>query len=459
MDSAIQVVNMASAVHVTAQDINDFFHGDIPESVRFYCPFCSRPVNPNAMGYRFDRMRQNPLRRTRKTKDPYFSHRKNDEWSHTCEDYHANNTVITDDMALPLLMFLRKEKESNQFRVEFALRRRGLLAIRHSLTQEDTITVDNTDYSILDLISSKDDATIVLPNPLFDVESRVQIPQQWQVNIGRVQNDTDIMLFSDTFGRNGGRRLAYHSSIHTNCMYYIVSTEERLHRAKALFTRMSYAGHITGNDQLSVYSFLVSSSSTKKNRIDDWLGQYGYCLSDFDHSAQLIWPPSLRSWGVDEPLFKRSSPIYRFPYLSGNKPMPDMIAYKRLLPKEKQARSIGLIGFDETKNIVSESASYCVFFKPQPRMPWNTAYVGPRYPDDLHPYNEWTTNDDDNDIAEPIIKNKISSANTEKFTDADISRLPLNQSVEIALRRRGFDIGPKHISRSVTIAQTRERGR
>lgn len=44
MDSAVQVVNMASPVEVTAQEVNDRFHGSIPESVRFYCPFCTRRV-------------------------------------------------------------------------------------------------------------------------------------------------------------------------------------------------------------------------------------------------------------------------------------------------------------------------------------------------------------------------------------------------------------------------------
>lgn len=458
MDSAIQVVNMASAVQMTAQEVNDLFHGDIPESVRFYCPFCSRPVNPNAMGHRFDQMRHNPLHGKRKTKNPYFSHRKNDAWSHACEEYHASNAVAVDEMSLPLLMFLRREKESNQFRVEFALRRRGLLSIKRSLTQEDTITVDNRDYPILDLISTNR-VTIVLPNPLLDVESRIRIPQQWQVNIGRVQSYTDIMIFSDTFGRNGGRRLPYHSSIRTNCVYYLVAMEERLGRAKTLFSNMTYVGHIAGNNRLSVYSFFASSSSTRKNQIDDWLGQYGYCLSDFDRSAQLMWPPSLRSWGVDEPLFKQSSPTYRFPYLSSNEPMPDTITHKNLLPNERQTRSIGLIGFGRAKDITSESASYCVFFKPQPRMPWNTAYVGPRYPDDLHPYDEWTGNDASDDIAEPAIDVKVPLTNIENLADIGIPGLPLSQSAEISFRRKGFNIQPKQIPRSVVISQARERTR
>lgn len=182
MDSAVQMVSRASAIQVTAQEVNARFHGDIPKSIRFYCPLCTRPVIACAMGHHFDRMRRTVKPGERKTKDPYFAHRKNDEWSRNCDAYHANAGASREERALPLLMFLRREfpdhdsanrdsGDGQHFRVEIAVRRRGLSAMLHNLSPDDAITVDGESYSLRDMLSDRR-RTIALPDPLRQTSSR-----------------------------------------------------------------------------------------------------------------------------------------------------------------------------------------------------------------------------------------------------------------------------------------------
>lgn len=458
MDSAVQVVNMASPVEVTAQEVNARFRGDVPKSIRFYCPLCARPVIACAMGQHFDRMRRAVKPGQRKTKDPYFAHRKNDEWSRYCDAYHANTGVSREERTLPLLMFLRREfpdrdsanrepGDEQHFRVEIALRRRGLSAMLHELSPNDAITVDDKSYSLRDMLSDRR-RTIALPDPLRQTSSRIQVPPRWQINVGCAPTNTGILIFSDSFGSNGGRLLPDRSALHTDCMYYIVANAFHMSDAYHVFNQVNHIGTITGSRNLNVYTVYVASSSLMKNEIDDWLAQYGYCLSDIDRAAQLMWPPSIRSAGVDEPLFRASSPTYRFPYQIGNQRMAADIVSNNPLPDNPNARHIGLIGFGRKPDMEYIVESYCVFFKPKPRMPWNTAYLGPRYPDDLHPYDEWSQTN----AADTVADNTASEDNS----DNDAVQIPLSRSAEIALRRMKLHQS-RSGSRGIAIAQSRER--
>ena len=461
MDSAIQVVNMAGAVQVSAQDVNDRFHGDVPASVRFYCPFCSRPVTARAMGWDFDRRRRNHAPRTR---SPHFAHRQNDDWAKHCEAYHAGPGAVREETALPLLMFLRREPGTKaRFRVEFALRRRGLASAPSRLLSEDTITVDDRPYSLRELLADRRN-TIVLPDPLSRLESRIQIPAQWRKNVGCVQQNTGIMIFSDSFGSNGGRRLPERSALRCDCTYYIVAGDKRMKGAASRFDHAERIGNIAGNEQLHVYAVSVSGASLRKNAVDDWLSQYGYCLSDVDRAAQLMWPPSLRSWGVDEPLFRDSSPTYRFPYRLNDRPMRDAVTSKRL-HQDPRTREIGLIGFDRHDAIEKQTDWFCVFFKPKPRMPWTTVYLGPRHPEDIHPYDEWTAIEEaqetvdgsTTDTAQPPAQDSEPTG-LEVFEDA-ASPLPLTRGSGIASQRRGLRMSASIPPHGIAIASLRERTR
>ena len=461
MDSAIQVVNMAGAVQVSAQYVNDRFHGEVPASVRFYCPFCSRPVTARAMGWDFDRRRRNHVPRTR---SPHFAHHQNDDWAKNCEAYHAGAGTVREEMTLPLLMFLRRGPGTKAcFRVEIALRRRGLASAPSRLTSEDTITVDDRSYSLRELLADRRN-TITLSDPLSRLEFRIRIPAQWRKNVGCVQQSTGIMVFSDSFGPNGGRRLPERSALRCDCTYYIVASERRMKGAVSRFDRVERIGNIAGNDRLHVYAVSVSGASLRKNAVDDWLSQYGYCLSDVDRAAQLMWPPSLRSWGVDEPLFRDSSPTYRFPYRLNDRPMRDVIASKRL-HKDTRAREVGLIGFDRHDAIEKQTDWFCAFFKPQRRMPWTTVYLGPRHPEDLHPYDEWTETEEEQAVtdgsdactAKPPAQD-TDSADREVF-DGAAPPLPLTCGSDIASQRRGLRMSASLPSRSIAIARLRERTR
>lgn len=50
MYKAIEVIPKSSASRlVSADEINERFHGDVPRMIHFVCPYCNRPVNA-AMG-------------------------------------------------------------------------------------------------------------------------------------------------------------------------------------------------------------------------------------------------------------------------------------------------------------------------------------------------------------------------------------------------------------------------
>ena len=458
MDSAIQLVNMAGAVQVSAQEVNDRFHGDVPASVRFYCPFCSRPVITRAMGWDFDSRRRNHVPRTR---NPHFAHRQKDDWAKNCEAYHAGSGMTREEMTLPLLMFLRREPGGEaRFRVEIALRRRGLASVPSRLQSEDTITVDDRPYSLHELLTDRRN-TIVLADPLGRLESRIRIPQQWRKNVGCVQQSTGIMIFSDSFGSNGGRRLPERSALRSDCTYYIVAGEKRMKGARSRFDRVEPIGSLTGDDQLHVYAVSVSGASRRKNAVDDWLSQYGYCLSDVDRAAQLMWPPSLRSWGVDEPLFRNSSPTYRFPYRFNDRPMQDDVISKRL-HTDARAREIGLVGFDHHNAIEAQTEWFCAFFKPQPRMPWITVYLGPRRPEGLHLYDEWGgTDETDGDSVSDAEEDAAQNDEPAGIGTPDdvVSLPPLTHGSDIAYRRLGFPTAADQPSHGIAIARLRERTR
>ncbi|MBW3080153.1 hypothetical protein [Bifidobacterium saguinibicoloris] len=347
------------------------------------------------------------------------------------------------------------------------------------LTETDVVKVDGVEHRMTELLARRSN-TIRLPHPERAPETRIAIPERWRRNVGRPQPHDDVMVFSSAFGGNGGRRLPERSALQTSVDYYIVGNERRLKNLNNYFDFATEQGRIE-DGPLLVYQVRVGASSARLEKATRWLENFGYCVSDYDSSAQLMWPPSLRSWGVDEPLFRRSSPVYRSPYQFGGKPIPDHIITQRFLPKDPRAREVGLLGF-ANPDITSEKDSYCVFFKPTERTPWSTVYIGPDYPDDLHPYDEWGQNKNEIGIgttpdianatdttpdetianaeqpATTIVPADIQPRNGDATETADTAPLPLGDGARIARQRLGIrEPARQPRSRSTIIAQLRER--
>ena len=468
VDSAVMMVKTATPIYVTAQDVNDRF-GDLPSSIRFNCPYCRRPLVPGAMGPQYDRKRRLNIRGrdNRRTKSPYFSHLKDDKWAQLCEHYHPGSAVEQDNKVPSLLMFLRRDKcGDSRFHIEFSLRRRGLQHMLCELTDTDVVTVDGIGHPMRELLAKRSN-TIRLPHPDHAPETRIIIPERWQRNVGRPQPHEDPMVFSSAFGANGGRRLPERSALQTGVDYYIIGSERRVKNLSNYFDFTSSKG-VVDDGPLLVYEVRIGASSARLDKANNWLGAFGYFISDYDCSAQLMWPPSLRSWGVDEPLFRRASPAYRAPYQIGDAPMPDRIATRRFLPRDPRARAVSLLGFDDP-DITRENDSYCVFFKPTRRMPWSTVYIGPNYPDDLHPYDEWeqaettplepseTIPETTDAAADQYADDRRQHQSSDAF-DPEAVPLPLTRGAETARIRLGSQRHPSQArSRSAAIAQLRER--
>ncbi|MBT1166276.1 hypothetical protein [Bifidobacterium simiarum] len=454
MDNAIQLVRAADPRLVSAAEVDENFHGEIPDGVRFVCPYCNRPVVAAAMGSR------GPYRR-RYAKSPHFKHRKNDEWAQQCQLYQSGTGAGFYNSIVPsLLMFLRRVRghgRADAFRVEFSLRRRRLSFLRRALSDSDVITVDGERHS-LRYLTERRGRTITLRRPLGDVESRITIPDRWRKYVGAPEDSRGVLMFSDAFGGNGGRYLHKGAAVHTGIDYYVVTDPRRGRELESLFDVTKPVGRLIDEDGTAVYRVRVSPTSRRHNRVDDWLGTYGYCLSDVDRSAQLVWPPSLRAFGIDEPLFRRSMPIYQFPYRIPADRQADRVDRRSF--DLHDSRGLGFVGFGRELNPTYEQESSCLFFKPNRHMPWGAVMLGRTIPDDLHPAEVDSTDAPDalDDPSEATASETTAAKAQSSFAD-DIPRLPLGHGADVARLRMGEipEHTPEHNdSRGERIAIIRE---
>ncbi|PLS30914.1 hypothetical protein Uis1B_1203 [Bifidobacterium margollesii] len=417
----------------------------IPRGIHFVCPYCNRPVIPAAMGLR------SPSRLPY-AKSPHFKHRRNDEWARQCQLYQSGtSTVLYDSIVPSLLMLLRRVQSrdhADAFRVEFSLRRRRLTFLKNVLSDDDVITVDGERHS-LRYLTERRGRTITISHPLGDVESRILIPEKWWKYVGSAENSRGVMLFSDAFGTDGGRYLCKGAALHTGIDYYVVTDRRRGRELESIFDVSKLAGRLIGESKTVVYRVRVSPTSHHRNRVDDWLGTYGYCLSDVDRSAQLVWPPSLRSFGVDEPLFRRSMPIYQFPYRIPGSANADRVDRRSF--DLRNSRSIGFVGFDRELNPTYELESSCLFFKPNRHMPWGAVLLGRTFPDDLHPAEIDMPNTFDGSSV------MATSEGTSGFTGED-PRLLFGHGADVARRRmrQSPERTGRNGSQGERIARTRE---
>lgn len=417
MDSVVQMIPTRAPVLTNVAETNERFHGEIPSAVRFACPYCSRPVIPVA-----ERARQrSPIH--------YFRHAKDDDWAHQCILYQSGSGAEMDSQIPSLAMALRRDPVNGLFRVEVGVRRRASTYLARALSSKDTMTVDNVPHPLADLVARRG-AAVPLDDPLHDPDRRITVPERWWKYVGRARECRGILVFSDEFGENGGRYLPLGSALRAGEDYYVVSGERDSHRRMAArFDSITMSGRLHGPNDLAVIRIRISPSSKRWERANDWLGGYGYCLSGFDRAARLVWPPSLRSSGADEPLFLNATPVYMSPYLTADDDTDDMIDTRMYL---RNAREVGLVGFRRLPNAVAgrtryDVESFCLFLKPDGRMPWTSVIISRTWPDDLHP-----AGDDDKeetatetDAEPPTVSPTIHASST---------------GVAVALRRLGFDI-------------------
>ncbi|KAA8819601.1 hypothetical protein [Bifidobacterium vespertilionis] len=434
MDSAVRLVPTMAPVLTSVAETNERFHGEIPSAVKFACPYCNRPVIPVAERAR----RRSPIH--------YFRHARDDEWAHRCVLYQAGGDASMDTQVPPLAMTLRRDPRDGMFGVEVGVRRRASAYLRRVLTPKDAMTVDGVGHSLADLAMRRG-AAVPFEDPIRDPRRRITIPDRWWRYVGRAQECRGVLIFSDVFGVNGGRYLPIGSALQSGEDYYVVSGQADPRGMRSRFDLVSKVGRVRGPGNLTVHRVRVSSASGRWDRADDWLGGYGYCLSEFDRAARLAWPPSLRTSGADEPLFLNATPVYASPYLADDDAMDDVVDNRAYLPN---AREVGLVGFrrlpqTRPSRMRAELESFCLFLKPDARMPWTSVIISRTRPDDLHPFDPAHA-----DGPEP-------GAGGEQAEPPTVIR-PTSAGMAVALKRMGFDVG-NAACRGLAVARERKRER
>lgn len=418
MDSAVRIVPTAAPRLVTAEElsraVNARYGGTMPSGMRFHCPYCGRPVTAAAMGRRKTTAWRGRYRSGRRspsawTQSPHFRHARNDEAARRCEHYKGGEgQEQRHPTPPPLLMLLRRERAQRRghprqrqyhqtqhaggasFRIEVRLRRRGMVTLRSQLREGDAIDVEGRPYSVLRQVTDRR-ASIVLRHPDFAMRN-VMVPERWQRFVGRPQGARgNAFVFSDAFGDNGGRRLADGAAVRTGVDYYVVADSRAGHQLGAAFDVARQVGVARGAERgMAVWRVRVAADSRRWESADGWLSSHGLHLSDYDASAQLVWPPSLRSAGVDEPLFADANPLYRNPVPTESGVVTDYVDRRHFGDRTSGSgrdrfRSVGFVGFGRDLKLASELEASCLFVRPGMRMPWNAVVIGRFRPGGLAP--------------------------------------------------------------------------
>lgn len=418
MDSAVRIVPTAAPRLMTAEElsrvVNARYGGTVPSGMRFHCPYCGRPVMAAAMGLGKTTWRGRYGRSGRRTpsawsQSPHFRHARNDEAARKCEHYKGGEgQEQRRPTPPPLLMLLRRERSQRRgrtrqrqyqqaqsiggasFRIEVRLRRRGMVTLRSQLREEDALDVEGRSYSVMRQVTDRR-ASIVLRHPDFAMRN-VTVPERWQRFVGRPQGARNgAFVFSDAFGDNGGRRLVDGAAMRTGVDYYVVADQGAELRLEMAFDVVRWVGVVRGAERgMSVWRVRVAADSRRWEAADSWLSEHGLHLSDYDASAQLVWPPSLRSAGVDEPLFANASPLYRNPVPTENGDVADYVDRRHFGDRSvgggrDRFRSVGFVGFGRDLKLASELEASCLFVRPGMRMPWNAVVIGRFRPEGLVP--------------------------------------------------------------------------
>ncbi|WP_432624170.1 hypothetical protein [Bifidobacterium sp.] len=367
MYKAIEVIPKSSASRlVSADEINDKFHGDVPRMIRFVCPYCNRPVNSCAM--------HTPRKHMRNARavSPYFRHQKNDPWTLACPEHStgANGGTLVFHASPSLPMFLHKRPDG-MFDIEISVHPHP--TGREPIQGKDDVLFEGKIYRPAQWMrSGYDRITLSSPNPDL---SEIHVPRHLKRTLGYVENGGNILIFTDIYGSNGGKKISRDTALHPDRSYYIVAKRDAMKGIRVSFDQAAECGCLAGNRELIVRRVQVHEGSPKCDSACRWLYQYGYTLSEIDMAAHPVWPPVLRSSGVDEPLFRNSNMFYKTPYMmtaEKTPARPRSIAYGSV---NGDARAVKVIGLGRRSAIQKALEGDCLFIRFGEYQAWNALIV------------------------------------------------------------------------------------
>ena len=305
-------------ITVFAHDLSSKGRKRVAHGARFKCPYCGRPVDLAA------------LDSTKVT--TYFKHHRNDELAKFCDEYVSGNGSGDLLMRNPVIpIFLDLENESTKRYVLKA----GLYGIGRKLrddlkkTAKTYMSVNGQTYPLWQMAAESLRIPIrKLPTLKLSNEITVMAPEPIRRKIGKAEDCESGMVFTSDYDGNPpnhtthiGIRIRRGNDVYVGQRYYLVidSKEPRLSKTVATsFDTAKKVGVLTANGCFTVWRVSVAASSSKRETAANMFAHFGCRLTDKERTVDLLWPPSLTSNGIDQPLFKNTPVIYHEPEGNAN---------------------------------------------------------------------------------------------------------------------------------------------
>ena len=380
MDRAVQIGSaisssrrLVTAAQIRAEQLKNRFDGQPPQGLKFLCPCCMREIVPAAFDLDSKQV-------------PHFKHRKNDPFTHRCDNYMAGNGDTTYDYRNPVIpLFLRKSRdEEGKFNFSVGFWCAGETLKKSLQDTQAWVVVEDNKYDLRRFINPNQ--PVEVKHPCLNISSVITfkgLPQQ--LSSGVVEDAHQGFIFNDDFGKEGGRRVRFQDSIEFGREYYVVAPQSV---SKKLIWK--YDAEKVGTVQTSTNPFWVtkisiSENSLKRAEAEQELASFGYALTNFSRSSQLLWPPSTNFNGVDIPLFSNSPIVYKPTYQNDDAEQKDQLAIQNV--GEQYGLDIPLIGLQGDapgSGIRTEYDSGCLFIRPRDTEPWLSVLLDKEFLSDLN---------------------------------------------------------------------------
>lgn len=162
-----------------------------------------------------------------------------------------------------------------------------------------------------------------LPTLELSNEITVMAPESIRRRIGEAEDCRSGMVFTSDYdsappnhANHIGIRIRRGNDVYVGRRYYLVidSREPKLSKSVATsFDTAKKVGVLTANSCFTVWRVSVAASSSKRETAANMFAHFGCRLTDKERTVDLLWPPSLTSNGIDQPLFENTSVIYTNP--------------------------------------------------------------------------------------------------------------------------------------------------
>lgn len=364
IDRAVQLVverMTGGAKLVSASEVEERFGGEeLPPGLRFACPCCMREVMPAAFGDGYK-------------VEPHFRHRRNDDLAQFCENYMSGSGSTENDYREPVIpLFLRRSSESaERFVVEIGFWRSGETFRKSMLGSDSWVTVEERKYPLWQFANPN--FKIRIQKLHLAVSDEIQFQgMSSKTSIGIVENAKQAFVFNDDFDGDGGKRVRFQDSIKSDRDYYVVAAKAVGKQLKRAFSKVEHVGTVQGDGELfDVTRVCILADSRRRELAEQVLASFGYCLTDYDRSAKLIWPPSANLYGVDSPILRDSPIVYKPQFRTNDEQEDDEVSLHSVGEQYGlTASDVGVIG-DTGRELQTDCEAGCFFVKLDRFHPWS----------------------------------------------------------------------------------------